>query len=58
VSTDANVPMSLGIPAIAIGNGGSGGGEHTSAEAIDVEINESVRGMSVGMATLVNAARK
>jgi di/tripeptidase len=31
-STDANVPLSLGIPAISIGAGGSGGGAHTPAE--------------------------
>ena len=31
-STDANVPLSLGIPAIAIGGGGVGGGAHTAQE--------------------------
>jgi acetylornithine deacetylase/succinyl-diaminopimelate desuccinylase-like protein len=31
-STDANIPLSLGIPAIAIGGGGAGGGAHTSQE--------------------------
>lgn len=31
-STDANIPLSLGLPAIAIGAGGSGGGAHTTAE--------------------------
>ncbi|MGD0775049.1 MAG: M20/M25/M40 family metallo-hydrolase [Candidatus Solibacter sp.] len=31
-STDANLPLSLGIPAIAIGAGGAGGGAHTSGE--------------------------
>lgn len=31
-STDANIPLSMGIPAIAIGAGGSGGGAHTSQE--------------------------
>lgn len=34
-STDANVPISLGIPAVAIGAGGRGGGVHTSAEWFD-----------------------
>lgn len=34
-STDANVPISLGIPAIAIGAGGRGGGVHTPAEWYD-----------------------
>jgi di/tripeptidase len=31
-STDANIPMSLGIPVIAIGGGGAGGGVHTNQE--------------------------
>ena len=31
-STDANVPLSLGLPAISIGAGGQGGGAHTSSE--------------------------
>ncbi|MEO8591689.1 MAG: M20/M25/M40 family metallo-hydrolase [Candidatus Solibacter sp.] len=31
-STDANLPLSLGIPAIAIGAGGQGGGAHTTGE--------------------------
>ena len=31
-STDANIPLSLGIPAIAIGGGGIGGGAHTTQE--------------------------
>lgn len=34
-STDANLPLSLGIPAIALGGGGSGGGIHTLAEWYD-----------------------
>lgn len=31
-STDSNIPMSIGIPAITIGGGGSGGGEHSPEE--------------------------
>jgi tripeptide aminopeptidase len=31
-STDANIPLSMGIPAIALGAGGVGGGAHTSQE--------------------------
>jgi len=31
-STDANIPLSLGIPAVAIGAGGCGGGAHTTQE--------------------------
>ena len=34
-STDANVPLSLGLEAIAIGGGGSGGGAHTLQEWFD-----------------------
>lgn len=34
-STDANVPLSLGIPAITIGAGGTGGGAHTVHEWYD-----------------------
>ncbi|MGJ7613007.1 MULTISPECIES: M20/M25/M40 family metallo-hydrolase [unclassified Variovorax] len=35
-STDANVPISLGIPAIIVGSGGKGSGFHSLAESIDV----------------------
>ncbi|HEY0264870.1 MAG TPA: M20/M25/M40 family metallo-hydrolase [Granulicella sp.] len=31
-STDANLPLSLGVPAVAVGSGGSGGGIHTLQE--------------------------
>jgi tripeptide aminopeptidase len=31
-STDANIPLSLGMPALAIGAGGTGGGAHTAGE--------------------------
>ncbi|MGQ0537489.1 MAG: M20/M25/M40 family metallo-hydrolase, partial [Gemmatimonadaceae bacterium] len=34
-SSDANIPMSLGIPAIALGAGGSGGDTHTLREWYD-----------------------
>jgi di/tripeptidase len=31
-STDANIPLSLGFPAVSIGAGGQGGGAHTPGE--------------------------
>ncbi|MCC7341166.1 MAG: M20/M25/M40 family metallo-hydrolase [Bryobacterales bacterium] len=31
-STDANIPLSMGIPALTLGAGGTGGGAHTSDE--------------------------
>jgi tripeptide aminopeptidase len=34
-STDANVPMNRGIPAITIGGGGVGAGAHSSSETFD-----------------------
>ena len=34
-STDANVPLSMGIPAVAVGGGGTGGGAHTLNEWYD-----------------------
>lgn len=36
-STDANVPLSLGLPAVSIGAGGQGGGAHTPSEWYDPE---------------------
>jgi tripeptide aminopeptidase len=34
-STDANIPLSRGIPAVALGSGGNGGGIHTFQEWYD-----------------------
>jgi acetylornithine deacetylase/succinyl-diaminopimelate desuccinylase-like protein len=39
-STDANIPLSLGIPAVSIGAGGDGGGIHTSSEWYDATNRE------------------
>ncbi len=55
-STDANIPMSLGIPAIKIGSGGSGGRGHSLEEWIDVEQENSARGMTAGLATILTVA--
>jgi acetylornithine deacetylase/succinyl-diaminopimelate desuccinylase-like protein len=55
-STDANIAMSLGIPAIKIGSGGRGGRAHSLDEWIDVEPEASLRGMAAGLATLLAAA--
>jgi acetylornithine deacetylase/succinyl-diaminopimelate desuccinylase-like protein len=42
-STDANVPLSLGVPAVSIGGGGEGGGIHTYGEWYDA------RGRDLGL---------
>jgi tripeptide aminopeptidase len=55
-STDANIPMSLGIPAIKIGSGGTGGRAHSLEEWIDVAPEPSIRGMAAGLATLLAVA--
>lgn len=55
-STDSNLPMSLGIPAITIGSGGKGDRAHSLDEWIDVEKGASLQGMSVGLGILLAAA--
>jgi acetylornithine deacetylase/succinyl-diaminopimelate desuccinylase-like protein len=55
-STDANIPMSLGIPAIKIGSGGTGGRAHSLEEWIDVAPEPSIRGMAAGLATVLAVA--
>ena len=39
-STDANMPLSMGLPAVTIGAGGQGGGAHTPAEWFQPEGRE------------------
>ena len=55
-STDANLPMSLGIPGITIGSGGSGGRAHSLDVWIDVEKGASLKGMLPGLTMLLAAA--
>ncbi|QAY75332.1 M20/M25/M40 family metallo-hydrolase [Sphingosinicella sp. BN140058] len=55
-STDSNLPMSLAIPAVTIGSGGSGGRAHSLDEWIDVEKGASLKGMLPGLTMLLAAA--
>jgi len=55
-STDSNIPISLGVPAVTIGSGGTGGRAHSLDEWIDVAKPESVRGMAVGLVALLAVA--
>jgi acetylornithine deacetylase/succinyl-diaminopimelate desuccinylase-like protein len=55
-STDANVPMSLGIPALKVGAGGRGGRAHSLDEWLDVEPQESLRGMRTTLAAILALA--
>jgi acetylornithine deacetylase/succinyl-diaminopimelate desuccinylase-like protein len=55
-STDANIPLSLGREAIAIGGGGSGGGAHTLQEWFDCNGRElGLRRILLTMLTLSGA---
>lgn len=55
-STDANTPMSLGIPAVTIGGGGKGGRAHSLDEWIDVSKEGRFKAMSVGLAAVLATA--
>lgn len=55
-STDSNVPISLGVPAVTIGSGGEGGRAHAVDEWIDVAKPESLKGMAVGLSAVLAMA--
>lgn len=46
-STDANIPLSIGVPAVSLGGGGEGGGIHTRGEWYDA------RGRELGLRRLL-----
>ena len=53
-STDASVPIALGMPGIAIGAGGRGGGTHTPQEWYDD--THGVRGLERALRIIIGAA--
>jgi acetylornithine deacetylase/succinyl-diaminopimelate desuccinylase-like protein len=55
-STDANIPISLGIPAITIAAGGNGSGYHSLKEWTDVDKSPSVKGIETALVVLLAAA--
>ena len=55
-STDANIPMSLGVPAIQIANGPAGGRAHSLEEWIDVEPEATLRSQSAALAAILAVA--
>ena len=55
-STDANLPISLGIPAIRLNSGGTSDRAHAPDEWIDVEKTASVTGIKALLATLIAVA--
>jgi hypothetical protein len=56
-STDANVPISLGIPAVTLGGGGTSGNTHTLDEWYDPRGREDglKRGLLVALALTVQS---
>ena len=54
-STDSNVPMNMGIPAITIGGGGRGEGAHALGESFDSK--NSVEGVKRAILLAVSLAR-
>ncbi|MBK9241938.1 MAG: M20/M25/M40 family metallo-hydrolase [Acidobacteria bacterium] len=56
-STDSNIPISLGIPAITVDSGGRGGRAHALDEWIAVDKVPSLRGIEIALATILALAR-
>lgn len=55
-STDSNIPISLGIPAITIDSGGRGGRAHALDEWISVDKVPSLRGIEIALVTILGLA--
>ncbi|MGH9370084.1 MAG: hypothetical protein ACRD15_00980, partial [Vicinamibacterales bacterium] len=55
-STDSNIPMSMGIPALTIGRGGPGGRSHSPDEWIDVDPEGVARSVEVALAIVLAVA--
>ncbi len=55
-STDSNIPISMGIPAMTIGRGGSGGRAHSLDEWVDVEESSTVEGVQVVLTLILAVA--
>jgi len=55
-STDSNIPLSMGIPAITLESGGTGSRNHTLEEWLDVDKTASVRGIHIAMGILLALA--
>ena len=52
-STDSNIPISLGIPAVTIDRGGMGGRSHSLDEWVDVEKPGTVKGIGLVLTTIL-----
>jgi acetylornithine deacetylase/succinyl-diaminopimelate desuccinylase-like protein len=52
-STDSNIPMSLGIPALTIGTGAGAGRAHSLDEYLETGRERFMAGVSVGLAIIL-----
>jgi len=55
-STDSNIPISLGIPAITLGAGGGGFRAHALDEYVNVERDTFVKGLTTAFDIVVEVA--
>ncbi len=55
-STDSNLPMSLGIPAVTLGSGFETERSHSLDEALILDRPESVKHFAIGLATVLSLA--
>jgi len=55
-STDGNIPMSMGIPALTIGRGGPSGRSHAPDEWTDVEPEGVIRSIEIALAIILAVA--
>lgn len=55
-STDSNIPMSMGIPALTIGSGAGGGRSHSVDEYLNIDRERFIAGVSFGLAVILAQA--
>lgn len=55
-STDSNLPMSIGIPAVTLGSGFETERSHSLDEALILDRPETVKHMAIGLATVLSLA--
>lgn len=55
-SSDSNIPMSLGVPAVTLGSGFSTERNHSLEEALLLDREETVKHMSIGLSTVIALA--
>jgi acetylornithine deacetylase/succinyl-diaminopimelate desuccinylase-like protein len=55
-STDANIPMSMGIPAMTLGSGFDSERAHSLDEAVTIDKAKAVKVMTTNLATIVSLA--